>query len=111
MTALFYFDGRTNPAPTHPIARTAPQGMKNPRSGKSAIKRYSHAAGAGVGYRYSPSVSIEFTSKSLVQWIVLMPFLFTEEATGVPSESNLVYFGFSTMKPGGGGEIREHPLA
>jgi hypothetical protein len=34
--------------PDHPMARIAPQGMKTPRMGKSAIKRYSHADGAGV---------------------------------------------------------------
>ena len=38
-----YFEGWTKPAPTHPIARTAPQGMRNPRMGQSGIQRYSHA--------------------------------------------------------------------
>ena len=44
-----YFALTTNPAPTHPIARITPHGMRNPATGKSTTKRYSHAAGAGVG--------------------------------------------------------------
>jgi len=36
---LAYFAGWTKPAPTHPSARIVPHGMKNPRTGKSTIKR------------------------------------------------------------------------
>src|ERR1035437_3234757 len=39
----------TKPANTHPIARIAPHGMKNPSMGKSAANRYIHTAGAGAG--------------------------------------------------------------
>ena len=42
------------PAPTHPMARIAPHGTKNPSTGKSTTQRYSHADGAGVGKRYWP---------------------------------------------------------
>lgn len=50
-----YFEPATNPAATHPIARTAPHGMKNPSNGRTAIVTYDHRPGAGVGYRVWPS--------------------------------------------------------
>ena len=34
-----YFDGWTKPVITHPIARIAPHGIKNPNNGKNAIRR------------------------------------------------------------------------
>ena len=41
--------GCTKPAATHPIARPAPQGTKNPKMGGNAIRTYDHGPGAGVG--------------------------------------------------------------